>query len=363
MADIDAIVKDPATGLFGFRLELGRDRNGTRLQARRTGFTAEQAAIAEYRRLSRQRDAQRPRPRLSDTVQALCDDWLASRTQELQPNTVYNYSRLLNLIYPHLGRIRASRLSARMTEHAYQHLETAGLSRTTLRTLHLVLAKAFFEQTGRTLGARKPRETDNLRPVWTIAEARTFLAYTTGDRLHPLWRLLLTTGLRRGELCGLQWRDLEPDLAALTVRRQRVVEDPDSRVREKPPKSHNGTRTLILDPATLTTLTTIRPTTKAALVSGHMFLGRRGQPLRPDNLSNRFNQLARAAHVRPIGPHQIRHLLASNLLDLGYGIPEFAERLGHDPATLMRYYTRINARRRRQAAHDLAKLITPTASD
>ncbi|GGM73048.1 tyrosine-type recombinase/integrase [Dactylosporangium sucinum] len=362
MADVDVIVQNPATGLFGFRLELGRDRAGARMQARRGGFVTEQAALAEYRRLSRQRDAQRPRLRLSDNVRTLCEDWLTARAQELQPNTVYNYGRLLNLIYPYIGRVRASRLSARMTEHAYQQLETAGYSRTTLRTLHLVLAKAFAEQTGRTLGAHKPRETDDLRPVWTLAEARTFLDHTAGDRLYPLWRLLLTTGLRRGELCGLQWRDLEPDLAALTVRRQRIVEDPTSHVREKPPKSHNGTRTLLLDPTTLTALTTIRPTTKTAVVSGHMFLSRRGQPLRPDNLSNRFNQLARAAGVRPIGPHQIRHLLASNLLDLGYGIPEVAERLGHDPATLMRYYTRINAQRRQQAAHDLAQLITPTGT-
>jgi integrase len=139
------------------------------------------------------------------------------------------------------------------------------------------------------------------------------------------------------------------------------VEEPTSHVQEKPPKSHNGTRTLILDPTTLATLATIRPTAKAALVSGYMFLGRCGQPLRPDNLSNRFNQLARPAGVRAIGPHQIRHLLASNLLNLGYGIPEVAERLGHDPATLMRYYTRINTQRRRQAAHDLAELVTPTA--
>ena len=47
---------------------------------------------------------------------------------------------------------------------------------------------------------------------------------------------------------GLMWCDLEPDLATLRVRRQRVVEDPTSRVREKPPKSHNGTRSLRLDP-------------------------------------------------------------------------------------------------------------------
>jgi integrase len=360
MADVDVIVRDPVTGLFGFRVELGRDGAGSRRQARRGGFVTERAALAEYRRLCRQRDAQRPRLRLSDTVQTLCEDWLAGRVQQLQPNTVYNYGRLLHLIYPFVGRVRASRLSGRAVERAYQQLETAGYSRTTLRTLHLVLSKAFGEQTGRALGACKPRESDDRRPVWTVDEARTFHEHVAADRLFPMWRLLLTTGLRRGELCGLRWCDLQPDVATLTVRRQRVVEEPTSRVREKPPKSHNGTRSLALDPATLTVVTGARPRERRkAVVSGYMFTGRQGQPLRPDNVTDRFNQLAVAAGVRPLGPHQIRHLVASNLLDLGYGIAEVAERLGHDPATLMRYYSRINAGRRRQSADDLAELIAP----
>ncbi|MFC7479136.1 tyrosine-type recombinase/integrase [Luedemannella flava] len=91
--------------------------------------------------------------------------------------------------------------------------------------------------------------------------------------------------------------------------------------------------------------------------SAYVFTGRTGQPLRPDNVTSRFNQLARAAGVRPLGPHQIRHLLASNLLDTGYGIHEVAERLGHDPGTLMRYYTRVNADRRRQASDHIADLL------
>ncbi|MEV0566876.1 site-specific integrase [Dactylosporangium sp. NPDC050588] len=359
MAEVDVIVRDPATGLFGFRVELGRDRAGSRLQARRGGFVTERAALAEYRRLCRQRDAQRPKLRLSDSVQSLCEDWLAGRAQQLQPNTVYNYRCLLNLIYPFVGRVRASRLSGRMVERAYEQLEAAGYSRTTLRTLHLVLGKAFGEQTSRTLGACKPRESDDRRPVWTVDEVRAFHEHVAADRLFSMWRLLLTTGLRRGELCGLRWCDLEPDVATLAVRRQLVVEEPSSRVRVKPPKSHNGTRSLVLDPATLTVVTGARPRGRKAVVSGYMFTGRHGQPLRPDNVTDRFNQLAVAAGVRPLGPHQVRHLVASNLLDLGYGIAEVAERLGHDPATLMRYYSRVNAGRRRQSADDLAGLIAP----
>ncbi|WP_307831678.1 tyrosine-type recombinase/integrase [Nucisporomicrobium flavum] len=92
--------------------------------------------------------------------------------------------------------------------------------------------------------------------------------------------------------------------------------------------------------------------------SRYVFAGRWGQPIRPDNLTDRFNQLAAAAKVRPIGPHQIRHLIASTLLDAGYGVHEVAERLGHDPATLMRYYTRVSAARRLQASDRIAKLMT-----
>jgi integrase len=134
------------------------------------------------------------------------------------------------------------------------------------------------------------------------------------------------------------------------------------RVREKPPKSHNGTRSLLLNSVTLQALTGFRPRPRAARVSGHMFAGRGGQPLRPDDVTSRFNQLAVAAGVRPIGPHKIRHLLASTLLDIGYGIPEVAERLGHDPATLMRYYSRVNAARRRQAADQIADLVASAES-
>src|SRR4051794_23875139 len=99
-----------------------------------------------------------------------------------------------------------------MVERAYRELEGCGYSRTTLRTLNLVLAKAFVEQVGRTLAARKPRESDDVRPVWSLAEARRFGDHVVDDRLYPLWRLLLVSGLRRGELCGLRCGDLRPTL-------------------------------------------------------------------------------------------------------------------------------------------------------
>jgi hypothetical protein len=111
--------EDPVTGLFGFRLEMGRDHGGIRVQARRTGFVTEKAAKAEFGRLRQQRDARHPRPRLSDSVQSVCEGWVLAREQELEPNTVYSYRWLFGLIYPYVGSVRVSRFSARMVERAY----------------------------------------------------------------------------------------------------------------------------------------------------------------------------------------------------------------------------------------------------
>jgi hypothetical protein len=95
MSDTEAIVQDPVTGSFGFRLEMGRDHGGARMQARRTGFVTERAAEIEYGRQCRQRDARHPKPRLSDSVQNICESWVLAREQELEPNTVYGYAGCL----------------------------------------------------------------------------------------------------------------------------------------------------------------------------------------------------------------------------------------------------------------------------
>jgi hypothetical protein len=97
----------------------------------------------------------------------------------------------------------------------------------------------------------------------------------------PLWR--------RTRIASLMWRDLEPDLATLAVRRQRVVEDPASQVREKPSKSHNGVRSLVLDPVTVATRTDTAADEGGAGLGVHVHrplgsavaAGQRRQPVQP----------------------------------------------------------------------------------
>lgn len=318
------------------------------------GFSTPDEALRERERLRLAKEASTHKARLAGSMKSLCNAWIESRVQELEANTIYSYKWLLQLTYPYIGSLRASTLTGRIASRMYSELEASGYSRTTLRTLDLVLTKAFGEETGRTLGARKPRPSDVVHPVWTLREAQHFLASTVGERRHLLWRLLAVTGLRRGEACGLKWMDLNLRSGMLSVHRQRVVQEYPRMVVEKQPKSHNGFRTLALDEQTVELLRQA----ELASQSAYVFVGRTSMPLRPDNVTDQFNKTAVRVGVRPLGPHQLRHLLASSLLERGYGIHEVAERLGHDPGTLMKHYARVGAERRVQTGHDAALLMT-----
>lgn len=91
---------------------------------------------------------------------------------------------------------------------------------------------------------KPPEHTPRERDTWSTAEVRKFLAKASSDRLYAAWRQSLY-GLRRGEVLGLRWSDIDLRVKTLTVNQARVLVE--YRVRIEEPKSRNGKRTLPLD--------------------------------------------------------------------------------------------------------------------
>jgi integrase len=83
-------------------------------------------------------------------------------------------------------------------------------------------------------------------------ELGTFLAHVRDDRLYALWLLVATTGMRRSELAGLRWVDIDFDHATVSPTIPRVVVD--HQVHDSAPKTERGRRRLALDPVTLAAL-------------------------------------------------------------------------------------------------------------
>lgn len=193
----------------------------------------------------------------------LREQWLPARElRGLKPTTLANYRWVCEAyLIPRLGTIRLRNLGPREVVAFFEAFskETgrSGKPRST-RTIaltHRVLSMALGHAVRSGLVARNvaegarddlPRgETPVKSEMWTPEELGRFLEATAGDRLYPLWVLAVTTGMRRGELCGLRWEDIDFEQGTLTVRRARVMVH--GAATETTPKTAAGQRWIGLD--------------------------------------------------------------------------------------------------------------------
>jgi integrase len=170
--------------------------------------------------------------------------------------------------------------------------------------------------------------------------------------------------MRRAELAGLRWVDVDLEAARLSPRRPRVVVN--YVVHESEPKTRMGKRSLALDPATLAALQQhkTRQDQERAEVgsawrdSGLVFTRPDGAPIHPDLVTNWFRRLARAAGLPPIRLHDVRHSYATAALAAGIPAKVVSERLGHATiAITLDTYSHVIPGMDAAAANAVASLI------
>ena len=204
--------------------------------------------------------------------------------------------------------------------------------------------------------------------VWTPAQTMVFLDAARRHRLHAMWRLITTRGLRRGESCGLRRTDTDLHTATATIRWQitQLGWDPV----QGAPKSDAGERTVALDADTITDITRWRKEhdkEKDAAGddwadSGFEFTDERGNPLHPAAVTSMFQLIAYLAGLPPIRLHDLRHGAATLLLAAGHDMKVVQETLGLSSITIAAdTYTSVLPQLARKSAEDVAALIRPAA--
>jgi integrase len=203
--------------------------------------------------------------------------------------------------------------------------------------------------------------------VWTPEQTAVFLKAAGRHRLHALWRLIATRGLRRGEGCGLRRSDTDLSVALTTVRWQ--ITQLGWKTVQGAPKSDAGDRTIALDAGTVADIRRHRrehdrereSAGDAWAGSGFEFTGEHGGPLHPADVTYAFHMIAYLAGLPPVRLHDLRHGAATMLLAAGHGMKVVQETLGLSSITIAGdTYTSVLPQLARQSAEDVAALVCPS---
>ncbi|MCA1696420.1 MAG: site-specific integrase [Actinobacteria bacterium] len=279
----------------------------------------------------------------------LTGQWLPGKKLQLAASTYPGYGRNVELhVVPALGRIGLRRLRHHHIEALYDQLLTPNAERPALSPkivyeIHLVIRGSLDVAVHRgllarnvALIARSPRlgaiqKTEG--QSWTAEQLQRFLRAAVGHRLFPMLWLAAMTGMRRNEVLGLKWGDIDFNKKTISLNRGLVAIGYE--IHQTRGKTRNARRPIDLDATTLSVLAGWRALQAAELAAvgiddeGWVFTDGDAQPIHPHALSQTFERIARRPGVPVIRLHDLRHTHGTLLIKEGVPVKVLSERLGH----------------------------------
>lgn len=282
----------------------------------------------------------------------MLERWLPSKRTRVKPSTAAAYEANIRLhISPYLGNVPLQKLQPEDLDDLYVKLliegkrngSGGGLSAKSVRNVHATIQSALSDATRKGTVFRNVADiadppsisrSGRSMNVWSSEQLRAFLDEMAGHDLYPLYFLAATTGMRRGELAGLRWRNVDLDAARVTVNQQ--VVSVEYELIEDDLKTASSRRTVDLDEQTVAMLRRHR----RQQLEEHLAAGRRnedgfvfgrpdGAPVHPDLVSQTFQRFIDQSELPRIRLHDLRHTHATILLQQNVHPKVVSERLGH----------------------------------
>lgn len=259
------------------------------------------------------------------------NDWLEKTVRPTcRPNTYRTYSWLLR---KHPFTKAVGDITAQDVEQLLDTCKTARrkqLVRIVYGTAFKRAVKLGLRADNPVVNTDPPRVETRPMKVWDEGQALAFLKAAELDPLYAAFVLVITCGLRKGELCGLQKEDVDLKGKSLKIQRQHV-EMGGGRLGLYPPKSNSGRRSILLPGIAVAALKShaVGQLERGWAATPFVFCESDLGALRSKNLERRFKRLIKAANVPDIRFHDLRHTSATILLSKGIHAKVVQERLGH----------------------------------
>jgi integrase len=285
-------------------------------------------------------------------------DWAAIN---VTPKTLERYAELLKVhVRPHLAALPVQKLAPAHLAELYGKLlregrrprgeeAAAGLSPRTVGHVHRVLHKALnvaveWGVTHRNVVSvvTPPKVSSTEIEILDEDQARRILQQLRGRSLYMIALLGLTTGMRRGELLALRWRDVDLDGATLRVE-QSIEQTKSGGLRFKAPKTKHGRRIIALAASVVAELRLhwkrqqeqrLRLGMGKTPDDGLVLSRWGGAPRSPNSVTKEWSRALAELGLPAVSLHALRHTHASQLIDSGMDVVTISRRLGHSSPTI-----------------------------
>jgi integrase len=276
----------------------------------------------------------------------LIERWLPTKQMGVRPSTFASYRGLVERhVMPALGHVQIQQLSPDRLDRFYADLVGQGYATKTVRNIHVLVHRALTDAVRKNLVPRNVadaadppklnRADREEMKTWTPEQLREFFAGVAEHRLATAYVLAATTGMRRGEVLGVRWKDINFETRRLHV--QQTVLNVEYEIVIGRPKTRRGERKVALDDTTVALLKRHRAAQREErrLIgrgyedSGLVFAREDGRPVHPDYFSQTFDRTVKRLRLPKIRLHDLRHTHATLGLAAGVPVKVISDRLGH----------------------------------
>ena len=302
------------------------------------------------------------------------DEWFDAYAKvKVRPSSHQTYKGYIeNHIKPNIGEIPIEKLSSLTLQKFYKKLLTEGrvpriesekqpkgLSAKTVRNINQVISSAMDMAVKHRLILSNPTDGCELpkvehREMHTIhaEQLGAFLREAKESGVYELYYLDLATGLRRGELLGLKWEDV--DLAQGVIHVKRQVARIDGEVKEVPLKTKNSYRNISISQDAVEMLKEM----EKRRICEYVFPSPNGGPISPDSVRHMLHRVLKRAGLPSIRFHDLRHTFATLALQNGVDIKTVSGMLGHFSAGFtLDTYAHVTTAAQKEAANTMGSVL------
>lgn len=356
---------DPETGKQKFKNVLGKSQAEVKEKLK--------AAIEQNRDLD-----------ISRADQFTLSEWLKYWLDNygkvyLRPSSLTNYTGFLNnqIANDKIGSIKLNKLTTNDLQQFYNRMSESGrvqrkesqnkpkgLSAKSVRNIHCFISHAmnravdekliFENPASRCILPKKEQKEIEILP---LTDLQKFFEEAKNSGVFELYYTELATGLRRGELLGLKWTDI--DFTANSIYIQRQITRTDGEVKESPLKTKNAYRQIIVPPEVSQILEEKKDRENG--FSEYVFSSPTGGPISPDSVLKMLHRVLKRAGLEKVRFHALRHTFATMALQNGVDVKTLSGLLGHYSAGFtLDTYGHITPAMKQDAAEKVGSFLSVT---